>query len=616
MNDADQIFGGLSTIVLDALPVLVSYVDAERRYRFANRAYERWFGRTLEEIRGRTMWDVLGRAAYERLRPYADAAMAGEPVEYEQELPYSSGGARWVHARYLPHRGPTGGVVGFVVLVEDVSERHRHQEELRAAHERTVAALESITDCFYTVDREARFTFVNDHAERWFGRPRAELLGRVPWEVFPEAAESLRRFVGSGLAGQPVHEERISDVSHRWIELHAYPSTDGVSVVFRDIHDRKQLQEAVRRAEQLQAVGKLAGGMAHEINNQMTVIQGFGALLARALTPGSLEATRVGHVLEAAQRTARLTRELLAFSRRQALQPVVMELNTAIAEAAPVLEQVLGPGGSLRLDLSPSPWHVLADRTQLGQVLINLVANAHDAMPHGGVVTIRVRGGGERAAFEVTDTGAGMTPEVASRAFEPFFTTKVVGQGTGLGLATVYGIVAQSGGRVSLESEVGRGTTVIVELPVVEAPAVGEGSAAATPDGSGEAPRSLDAGPLVLVVEDEPTLRELFRDALTAAGYRVAVAADGVEAVEVVERRADTIRLVVTDLTMPRMGGRELARYVRAHQDSPVLFISGHAGPQAVQQGILEPDEELLQKPFTPEDLVSRVRALVPLPER
>jgi len=392
--------------------------------------------------------------------------------------------------------------------------------------------------------------------------------------------------------------------------------------IYRDVTERKRVEEQLRRAARMQAAGKLAGGVAHEVNNMMTGVIGFSEFLLRSLEDGDPRRSDVEEVIKAGTRAADVTRQLLAFTRQQFLQPEVLEVNAVVNDMVKMLRRSLGEDHVLELQLSPDAGQLRADRGQLEQVLINLVLNARDAIPRHGRVSIQTapavwdevyaqrHGGvdlplGSYVMLAVSDTGSGMEPEVQARIFEPFFTTKAIGQGTGLGLSTVYGIVKQSGGYVWVYSEPGEGSVFKIYLP------------AAQPEQSGQSTREQREAPVggsesILVIEDEDVVRHLASRGLTDQGYSVVQARNGVQALQYIEQHPGTIDLVISDVVMPEMGGRELGRALaRVEPTLLVLFMSGYTGEDVVQRGLLDPDAPFQQKPFTPAGLATKVRAML-----
>ncbi|MGE5091804.1 MAG: response regulator [Bacillota bacterium] len=383
--------------------------------------------------------------------------------------------------------------------------------------------------------------------------------------------------------------------------------------------DRQRSEERVRQAQKMDAVGKLAGGVAHEVNNMMTAVIGFADYALKQLAADHPVRPDIEEVIKAGTRAAAVTQQLLAFSRRQPHQPSLLSLQEVIPELGKLLERLLGAEHELRLEVPRDLPPVLADRNQLEQVLVNLALNARDAMEPGGrlviagsvveiddgtapspVVEIRT---GRYVRIRVTDTGHGMSPEAREHAFEPFYTTKPLGQGTGLGLSTVYGIIKQSGGYVWIDSRLGQGTSITVDLPAVSEP---------MPVRAERVPGPARGRETVLVVEDEPLVRRLARRALEEHGYTVLEASDGREAMAELASGEHTIGLVLSDLVMPRMSGRELGHEIaRRFPGVPVLFMSGYTGEDVRSRGLLEGSAPFVQKPFTPEALARRVRTLL-----
>jgi nitrogen-specific signal transduction histidine kinase/ActR/RegA family two-component response regulator len=399
----------------------------------------------------------------------------------------------------------------------------------------------------------------------------------------------------------------------------------GLLSLARDVTERLRLEEQCRQAQKMEAVGQLAGGIAHDFNNALTVICGCGHVVLGELPADSPSRPHVAEVVKAGERAAELVRRLLAFGRKSVLSPRVLDLNAVVAGLADMLRRLLGEDVELATRLQPGLGRVKADPAQLEQALVNLTANARDAMPQGGRLTIETRDAGPDECrglppggpagrpspcvlLVVTDTGCGMTEAVKARAFEPFFTTKGPGQGSGLGLAMVHGFARQSGGHVEAHSEPGRGTTLRLYLPRTEEPA-----AAAKPHPAPQAARR--GGEMVLLAEDEPAVRALSGQALRAAGYRVLEAGDGAEALRLAGGYLRPVHLLVTDVVMPGVGGRELAvRLAALHPETRVLFMSGYTDDAVVRHGVREEQVPFLHKPFTPADLARKVREVLDAP--
>jgi two-component system cell cycle sensor histidine kinase/response regulator CckA len=397
----------------------------------------------------------------------------------------------------------------------------------------------------------------------------------------------------------------------------------GTLSIGEDTTDRQQLEGQLRQAQKMEAVGRLAGGVAHDFNNVLTAIFGYVAMVMEDLPAESPARTDLGEVLKAADRAASLTRQLLAFSRQQVLQSRVINISDVVQDLESMLRRLIGEDVELRTVLAPDVGNVMADASQLEQVLLNLVVNARDAMPTGGKLSIETANAELTGAFSdvhqpvapgayvmmaVSDTGSGMSPEVRARVFEPFFTTKDKSKGTGLGLSTVYGIVKQSGGHVWVYSEPGHGATFKIYLPRVDAPLETIG-AAVTPT------RPVRGSETILVAEDDDVLRPLTRELLKKLGYTVLAAPNSEAALAAAREHQGPIHLLLSDVVMPGASGRDLARRLAAsHPDTKVLYVSGYTDDAIVHHGMLEPGLDYLQKPFTPATLARKVRDVLDAP--
>jgi len=504
---------------------------------------------------------------------------------------------------------------------------------------RRAAILHSALDCIVTVDEQGRIVEFNPAAESTFGHSASAVLGRPIGEVIvPHALRAAHeagfaRYLATGHG--PVLNQRIEITALHAegrefpVELAITPYVVGgrrfFTAYLRDLSGRKAAEEALRASDaavlqspKMEAVGKLAGGIAHDFNNLLTVIVGYCEILELgAEAPETVHST-AAEIRRAGERAAALTRQLLAFSRKQRMELVPLGLNHVVVETAALLRRVIGETIDLRHELDPELCAVKADAIQIEQVLINLAVNAKDAMPRGGRITVRTRTarlGRERpgvaadlpegrcAVLEVSDTGIGMDAQVRAHLFEPFFTTKNVGEGTGLGLATVYGIVRQSGGAIEVDSEPGLGATFRIYLPETQEPIAtrAKRAVAQVPTGGPET---------VLLVEDEELVRGLVRQALEAQGYRVLEAAHGPAALALARVHArDPLHLLVSDVVMPQMDGPTLALALREQRPAlPVLFMSGYSdsGPRSAASDL--PRSSFLQKPFAPAQLARAVR--------
>jgi hypothetical protein len=503
-------------------------------------------------------------------------------------------------------------------------ERQRAEEALRTreAYHRTI--LENIGDAVFIADHEGRYLEVNPRACELTGYGREELLQLRVADTYPpqdQAAAALRvAELGSGRAAVVERALLRKDGTVLTVESNSRRLPDGrVFGAVRDITERKRLEEQLRQAQKMEAIGRLAGGIAHDFNNVLTAIFGYTDLLREDLPEASSARQDLEEVRKAAQRAAALTRQLLAFSRQQVLQPLVLSLNELVEDIDNMLQRLLGEDVELRLALAPDAGNVRADPGQLQQVLMNLVVNARDAMPTGGKLIIETANvelteqyaelhqpviPGPYVMLAVTDTGTGMDLETRAKVFEPFFTTKEKGRGTGLGLSTVYGIVKQSGGYIWVYSEPGRGTTLKTYLPRVNAPP----EALAPPREA----VTLVGTETILVAEDDEMLRPLAKGLLQKLGYTVLEAENAAQALAEARRHPGPIHLLVADVVMPGASGRELARQLaQSRPDTRVLYVSGYTDDAIVHHGMLEPGLAFLQKPFTPDALARKVRQVL-----
>ncbi len=488
-------------------------------------------------------------------------------------------------------------------------------------HERFLTALlDSAAQAILGVDRFGHITLVNARCQEMFGYDRREMLGQdieilLPVALREKHAQHRDDYVknphvrpmgiGMELSGRRKDGTEFPvEVSLSYIE-----TGEGLFAIafVTDITQRKRLEEQLLHAQKLEAVGRLAGGVAHDFNNMLTVISGYNRMLLDQLSPVDPLRGYSEEVLKAADRAAALTNQLLAFSRRQVMQLKVVDVNGLVSNAENMLRRLIGEDLDLIFSLSPNAGNTRADAGQFEQILFNLAVNARDAMPEGGRLTIETSAAhldDDYVKTAVSDTGHGMDAETRRHIFEPFFTTKERGKGTGLGLATVYGIVKQSGGDIWVYSEVGKGTTFKVYLPRVDEPAPG-----------GERPPAISprAGhETLLVVEDERGVRELVTAMLTQHGYKVLKAADALEAVHVAHQHEGPIDLLLTDVMMPQMSGRELAKQLLPERpEMRVVYLSGYTENTVLQRGVLEPGVDFLAKPFSQEALARKLREVL-----
>ena len=531
-------------------------------------------------------------------------------------------------ARQL-HEQRSALLEGRTALEAAHGELRRRFAELSDLKSYTDHILDSLVNGIVTLDLEGRVVTLNGAAEQLLGCPVAEARGRPVVEVLGHAPELVAilqaaiqwRTARSGTVTLAGRTGGTVPVEITTATLKGGEGQDlGVIVIARDLTAVRALEAQLRHAQKMEAVGRLAGGVAHDFNNLLTVITGRSQLLLLKLPPESPMRRDVELVEETAHRASALTRQLLAFSRKQMVQPRVVDLNDVVRGMETMLSRLIGEDIALTTRLDPTAGCVRADPAQLEQMIVNLVVNARDAMPLGGRLTletsfVRLDEGfarqhvglrpGPHVRLNVRDTGVGMDGLIKAHLFEPFFTTKGPGKGTGLGLATVYGIVTQAGGAIRVESEPGQGATFTIEIPRVDLPAdlPGEaGAPAAAPHGS----------ETVLLVEDEPEVRGLARDILHQQGYTVLESADVDEALRIGRDHVGPIHLLVTDVVMPQMGGRELADRLRTRRrETKVLYVSGYTDDAILHQGVLETGTAFLPKPFTAAALAHKVRQVL-----
>ncbi|HEU4564878.1 MAG TPA: PAS domain S-box protein [Gemmatimonadaceae bacterium] len=611
--------------LIGAMPDVILVLDGEGRYRKVLETGVSSLYRPPHELLGRRLHDVFPRERADAFLGYIRRALeTGEPVEVEYALPIG-GRSMWFDASIAP-----AGEDSVVWVARDITRRKRAEEALR----RQALVFETIHDGVIVMDLEGRVVDWNPAAERIFGWTRAEMLGRSVGDLHPpELGGRVEAEINHTVRaeGRWQGELRLvrKDGAERLVDVVVVVQRDGsgepvgIIGVNRDVTERRTVDEALRRSEEqlrqaqkIEAVGRLAGGIAHDFNNLLTAISSSAELALAALPADTPARDDLREIQQAAHRAAALTRQLLAFSRNQVLQPRVLDLNLVVGDAERMLRRILPADVALLTALDPALGYVRADPGQIEQVLVNLVVNARDAMPGGGAIVVETANvavddamlsahpelsPGEHVVLRVRDTGHGMDDETLARIFEPFFTTKESGHGTGLGLATVYGIVRQSGGHVVVESAPGVGTAFHIILPRVEEHPRAEGEAAHC-----SLPRGSET---VLLVEDEPSVRVAARRILEMHGYRVVEAEHGLDALRRREELGGGVDLLLTDVVMPEMGGFELASRLRARQPGlPVLLMSGYpdGAGSAAPSGA-----GFIAKPFAAEALVRQVRELL-----
>jgi two-component system, cell cycle sensor histidine kinase and response regulator CckA len=612
--------------LLEAAPDAMVVVNQAGEIVLLNLQAERQFGYHRDELVGQRVKNIIPQGFAERLiadgtRSAADALAQQIGTGIELTGRRKDGSEFPIEIMLSPLNGVDGILV--TAAIRDITERKRHEYDLS----RLAAVVESSHDAIIGLTAEGIVLTWNHGAERIFRYSAEEAIGQSIRFLYPadhsEESPTLLERVQRGEAVEPLDAVRVrKDGTQVHISLTLSPIKDsdgrvvGVSSVARDVTHGKNLEAMLRQAQKMEAVGRLAGGVAHDFNNLLGVILGYTGLLLDPMSPDDPQRKSIDEIQKAGVRAALLTRQLLAFSRKQVLQPKVLDLNTVVADTEKLLQRLIGEDIELVVVLKPALGRIEADAGQLEQIIMNLAVNARDAMQPGGRITIETSNvevdeeyaaqhpathSGPHVMLSVTDTGCGMDSKTKAHMFEPFFTTKEFGKGTGLGLSTVYGIVKQSGGSIWVYSEVGIGTTFKIYLPCVDP--VRE--IASTNDKSGKVARGSET---ILVVEDEKALLEVTHRSLEAAGYAILAAPSPADAIRISGSYEGPIHLMVTDVIMPGMSGAELASRLSASRpEMKVLFVSGYTDDTIVRHGVLEPGLAFLQKPFSPRTLARKV---------
>ncbi len=604
--------------------------DGSNCFPYASSAVEDLFGLKAEDLA------ADGSEVFAKIHPDdVDEVQASIAESTRTFLPWSNEfrffhpdrGQVWVMARSVPQCEADGGILwrGFAL---DITERKRSEEQL----ERLATAVSQVGESIVITDTDGKIQYVNPAFERTTGYSGAEVIGRNPRMLKsgkhpPEFYESLWNTIvrGETWVGRVINRKKDGSLLEEEMRISPVRDNSGKIINFiamkRDMTAEVELESQFMQAQKMEAVGRLAGGVAHDFNNLLTVIGGYSDLLLRRLTEDSKALASVLEIKKASDRASALTRQLLAFSRKQILQPTVLDLNTIISDLKKMMGRLIGEDIDFVTIAEPGLGRVKADPGQVEQVLLNLVVNSRDAMPNGGQLTIQTANtflSGEHATqhsalpgnyvmLSVGDTGCGMDDRTLEHIFEPFFTTKEAGKGTGLGLSTVYGIIKQSGGHIRLHTGAGQGTTFQIYLPRVDETA-DQVKAVSRPR---PAPKGTDT---VLLVEDEDQVRGILHEILDGEGYRVLSASNGEDALRIAEQHSGTIHLMVSDVVMPHMSGRELAeRLTPIRPEMKVLYMSGYTDDAIVRHGLLDEKIEFVQKPFDAATIARKVRQVLDL---
>ncbi len=614
-----------------------------KRVIYVSPAYERVWGYSRKNLyqNQKSFRDTIHPEDRKRVVATLTMEKTGQPFEHEYRIIRSDGSIRHIWDRGFPVPDETGRVKCYVGVAQDVTAWRRAEAALKESKDYLNQIINCIGDPIFVKNRHYRHVLVNEAMCTWAGKRRDELLGKTAHELFPKAEmdpllEQEKFLFETGK--ECITEDEITDpqgnkrtlMTKKTLLLDEKGNKQIVGVV-RDItepkraeKEKEKLQEQLRQSQKMEAVGVLAGGVAHDFNNLLSVIKGYTELLLEDLAPDDPKRPDLERIEKAAQQAASLISQLLAFGRKQMLNPIIMNLDDAIAEMSPMLHRLIGEDIELVCMTCSALGVVHADQGQIQQIIMNLVVNARDAMPQGGKITIETANvdldedyvrkhmavsAGPYVMLAISDNGVGMDAETQARIFEPFFTTKEKGKGTGLGLSTVYGIVNQSNGFILVYSEPGKGTTFKIYLPRVQ----GE---AAKLSADAMAVTDLRGTETVLVVEDESSVRALAVRILRERGYTVIEASNGREALRTAQEYADKIHLVVTDVVMPEMNGKVLVSQIEAARPGiRAVFISGYAENAIVHHGILESNIAFLQKPFAGNALASKVREVIDSPQ-
>lgn len=626
--ESEEIFRLISENAAD----LIAVVDSDGNRLYNSASYEKVLGYSVEELKSTSAFAQIHPEDVERVKAADDQTRkngSGNTVEYRMR--HKDGSWRVFESTasiIYSAKGPTGKLV---IVNRDVTERRNAVEALKRSEASFRSVIEHAPYGICRVDRDGKLLEANPALHRMLGsdNPQGLLTRNLSTDVFsdPRDFARLTELVESS------HDFR--DVELTWRKLDGSPLTVQCSgrciseskqlaghleLFAQDVTGRMILERQLRMAGKMEAIGRLSGGIAHDFNNLLGVIIGYSKLIRQRVDPRQTELVEFAEEVEkAGQRAAALTRQLLAFSRQQILTPVILDLNSLVSDMQKMLPRLIGEDVALEIDLHPDLGTVKADRSQIEQVIMNLAVNARDAMPTGGKLRIETANAqidelyarhhagakpGRYVLLTVSDSGIGMTPETITHIFEPFFTTKEMGKGTGLGLATIYGIVKQSGGYIWVDSTLGEGSTFRIFLPLLlEEPTLQESPQKTTESGGNET---------ILLVEDAEPLRKLASRFLENHGYRVLQARDGNEALAVTRSLTGPIDLLLTDVVMPGMNGRVLAeRLLPRYPSMKVLYMSGYTDSFIAGHGVLEPGIALIHKPFTEEALLATVKKVL-----
>jgi PAS domain S-box-containing protein len=621
------------SLIANALPVLIAYLDADLRYRYVNKTFADWWQIPIHQTIGLSIAEAAGLEAFETMRPHFEAVLRGETLTFDREILHPDGRKRLCHAYYVPHIDDSGRVVGVVALVEDVTERRRSEQALRQSQQSLANAQRIAHIGNWDWDVATGKVGWSDEVFRIFGfeagafQPSYDVFHHL---IHPEDRDAIMAAASNSRQGERHYQidYRIirPDGGQRIVHEEAEITRDEagqptyMAGTVQDVTERRAMEAQLQQAQKMEAVGQLTGGIAHDFNNLLGVVIGNLDLLATRSESRPDDHGLIRRAIEAAERGASLTHHLLAFSRRQTLQPRRVDVNRLVGDMSELLKRTLGETVDVRIVLGRMTWSINVDRVQLESAILNLAINARDAMREGGRLSIATANqtfeeadipadgaiqAGDYVIVAVSDNGVGMSPDVLAHVFEPFFTTKEVGKGTGLGLSMVYGFVKQSGGHVTIYSESGYGTTVKLYLPRMRGTVETATPKPAESVASGKGRR-------VLVVEDNPAMLEFSRNALATLGYETIPAGTASEALRCLSG-GERIDVLFTDVILGAgMNGFDVAREAqRLRPGLPVLFTSGFVEHDVITAEGVDPGIELLTKPFRTAELGRRLAMLL-----
>jgi PAS domain S-box-containing protein len=619
-------------LISDNAADMIAVVDMEGKRIYNSLSYQKVLGYSPEELQASSSFEQIHPDDRERVKKAAEEAqLSGKGKTLEYRLRHKNGTWLVLESTSSVIRNPKGEPEKLVIVNRDVTERKRAEEALRRSESGFRSVVEDAPYGIYRTSLTGHFLQVNPALQKMLGYESTEELLRrdLANHIFRHAGEYQR------LTELLARTEEIKDLEMEWKRQDGTPITvrcsgrrindeNGVPAYFEvfaeDVTEKRVLEKQLRMAQKMEAIGRLSGGIAHDFNNLLGVIIGYSGVLKKKLGPGNALCEHALEIEKAGQRAASLTKQLLAFSRQQVLTPAILNLNSLASDMEKMLPRLLGEDVEVSLALDPALGNVKADQSQIEQVIMNLAVNARDAMPTGGKLKIQTSNvelnqaytwnhpgskAGDYVLLAVTDTGTGMDAGTLTHIFEPFFTTKERGKGTGLGLATVYGVVKQSNGYIWVDSALGKGTTFQIYLPRH----AGHAGVDEQKTDSGEKLRGSET---ILLAEDAEPLRKLAQTFLEGAGFRVLSAENGEGALGVAARFGGTFDLLLTDVVMPGMNGRVLAEQLLPGQPGmKVLYMSGYTDSFIAGHGVLDPGTHLLHKPFTEELLIRKVREVL-----